>query len=203
MAKTASVEHQFFRTRVAEAAMEVFTRKGFEESTVADLLKAANIARRTFYRHFTSKEDVLLELHGVTTRALTEEMAQATMKASDLWTGMLHGLDVYLEFHLQNRKLLLTMLTESRRESSPLYAPWRAYQGRLVQQLTVVLSMRSGKAYDPLVSEALFGSLDALSMVLLQPDAGADTLARVRSVVRGLLELASAPGGPLPEEPTR
>jgi AcrR family transcriptional regulator len=166
-----SVDHQFFRSRVAEAAMTVFTEKGFEESTVADILDAANIARRTFYRHFTSKEDVLLELHGVTTRALVELMAEATLKASDPWSGTLQGLDAYLAFHLKNRKLLDTMLSESRRESSPLYAPRQAVRHRLVQQLTSVLSMRSGRAYDPLVSEALFGSLDALSALLGSRDA--------------------------------
>lgn len=189
------------RRRIAEAAMPVFTEKGFEESTVADILTAADVARRTFYRHFTSKEDVLLEIHGVVTRSLTDEMAQATMKASDLWTGMLHGLDTYLAFHLQNRRLLLTLLTESRRESSPLHAPRMAYHQHLVQQLTVVLSMKSGRAYDPLVSEALFGALEALSMVLLRPDAGDATLARVRGVIRGLVDLACIPNGPLPRDP--
>lgn len=178
--------------------MAVFTDKGFEESTVADLLDAANIARRTFYRHFNSKEDVLLELYGVVTRALAEEMAQATLSAADPWSGTLHGLDTYLEFHLKNRKLLQTMLSESRREASPLYAPRQAYRGRLVEQLTLLLSMKSGRMYDPFVSEALFGSLDALSTLLLKPDADARTLTRVRAVTRGLLELASAPDGPLP-----
>jgi AcrR family transcriptional regulator len=203
MAKAPSdaVSHQFFRTRVADAAMSVFTEKGFEESTVADLLEAANIARRTFYRHFTSKDDVLLELYGVVTRALSEEMAAATMSASDPWTGMLHGLDSYLEFHLKNRKLLHTMLGESRREASPLFAPRQAYRQRLVEQLTLLLSLRSGRACDPFVSEGLFGSLDALSNILIKPDAGPETLTRVRAVIRGLLELASAPAAPLPSAP--
>jgi AcrR family transcriptional regulator len=205
MGKTSSVTlgHQFFRSRVAEAAMAVFTEKGFEDTTVADLLEAAGIARRTFYRHFSSKDDVLLELYEIVTRALMVEMAEATMTASDPWSGALHGLDTYLAFHLNNRKLLLAILTESRRESSPLYAPRQRSRQALVAQLTSVLSLRSGRAYDPLVSEALFGSLDALSSLLLRPEAGLETLARVRAVTRGLLELASAPGGPLPAAPTQ
>jgi AcrR family transcriptional regulator len=188
------------RSRIAEAAMQVFSDKGYESAAVADLLEAAGVARRTFYRHFSSKEDVLLELYQMVTRALADEMAEVSTENQDRWSGTLRGLDVYLDFHVKNRKLLLTMLTEARRPSSPLYPLRQRYRQLLVHGLTLALEERAGRRYDPLVSEALFGSLDALSMLLLQGDAGPEARERVGAVIRGLLDLASRDDAPLPKK---
>lgn len=39
-------------------ALELFTRQGFEETTVEQIADAAGIGRRTFFRYFPSKNDV-------------------------------------------------------------------------------------------------------------------------------------------------
>lgn len=48
-------------TSVAElehVALDLFTRQGFEETTVEQIAGAAGIGRRTFFRYFRSKNDV-------------------------------------------------------------------------------------------------------------------------------------------------
>nr|WP_255375605.1 mycofactocin system transcriptional regulator [Saccharomonospora sp. CUA-673] len=40
-------------------AFELFARTGFDETTVDDIAKAAGISRRTFFRYFDSKNDVV------------------------------------------------------------------------------------------------------------------------------------------------
>ena len=49
------------RTRQAlvDAAVELFSRKGYEQTTVADIAAAAEIGTRTFFSYFASKEEVL------------------------------------------------------------------------------------------------------------------------------------------------
>jgi AcrR family transcriptional regulator len=49
------------RTRQAlvDAAAELFERKGYERTTVADIAAAAEIATRTFFGYFASKDEVL------------------------------------------------------------------------------------------------------------------------------------------------
>lgn len=47
-------------TRLLEAAKEAFARRGYAEVNVDDLCRAARIAKGSFYRHFRSKEDLLL-----------------------------------------------------------------------------------------------------------------------------------------------
>ncbi len=42
-----------------KVAGELFAKKGYEETSVNDILKQIGIAKGTFYHHFKSKEDVL------------------------------------------------------------------------------------------------------------------------------------------------
>jgi AcrR family transcriptional regulator len=47
------------RERIVEAAFELFDERGFEGTTIADIAEAADIAPRTFFSYFPSKDDVV------------------------------------------------------------------------------------------------------------------------------------------------
>jgi len=47
------------RRALVDAAMRLFADRGYEETTIADLADAADIAPRTFFSYFAAKEDVL------------------------------------------------------------------------------------------------------------------------------------------------
>jgi AcrR family transcriptional regulator len=50
------------RTRDAliHAAMDLFAAKGYERTTVHEITEAADVSERTFFRHFATKEDLVL-----------------------------------------------------------------------------------------------------------------------------------------------
>jgi len=54
-------ERKKARTRQAliDAAVELFSARGYEQTTIADLAAAADIGTRTFFSYFASKEDLL------------------------------------------------------------------------------------------------------------------------------------------------
>ena len=51
------------KARLAELAIDLFSRQGFRETRIGDIEEAAGLKRRAggFYRHFSSKEAVLVE----------------------------------------------------------------------------------------------------------------------------------------------
>jgi AcrR family transcriptional regulator len=48
------------RETIATAALRLFAERGYDETTLADIATAANIAPRTIFAYFESKEDILL-----------------------------------------------------------------------------------------------------------------------------------------------
>ncbi|WP_330230256.1 TetR family transcriptional regulator [Nocardia sp. NBC_00508] len=48
------------RAAVEDSAMQLFRERGYDLTTIDDICEASLISRRTFFRYFTSKEDVLL-----------------------------------------------------------------------------------------------------------------------------------------------
>lgn len=49
------------RERLQGCALELFERNGYEATTVAAIAAAAGVSEMTFFRHFASKESVLLD----------------------------------------------------------------------------------------------------------------------------------------------
>jgi AcrR family transcriptional regulator len=47
------------RGRLEQAALELYSERGFEQTTVADIASRAGLAERTFFRHFADKREVL------------------------------------------------------------------------------------------------------------------------------------------------
>ncbi len=52
-------EGEVRRREILVAARELFVRKGYEQTSVNDILKVVDIAKGTFYYYFSSKEEVL------------------------------------------------------------------------------------------------------------------------------------------------
>ncbi len=50
------------RQNILKAAAKLFLKKGYEATTLAQILDEANIVKRTFYQHFQSKMDLLVIL---------------------------------------------------------------------------------------------------------------------------------------------
>ncbi|WP_208105564.1 TetR family transcriptional regulator [Streptomyces sp. GC420] len=59
----AAAQRLKMRRELATAAMELFATKGYEATTVDEIAAAAGVARRTFFRHFRSKEEAIFPDH--------------------------------------------------------------------------------------------------------------------------------------------
>ena len=60
------------RWRLIEAVTEVTARLGYGSASVADVVAAAGVSRKTFYEHFGDKEDCFLSAYEVLSRRLLD-----------------------------------------------------------------------------------------------------------------------------------
>lgn len=45
--------------RIIEASVKLFLEKGYEQTTIQDILDALNLSKGGLYHHFKSKEEIL------------------------------------------------------------------------------------------------------------------------------------------------
>lgn len=66
------------------AAVRLFDARGYDETTVDDIVAEAGVSRRTFFRHFPSKADVLFYDHQERLEAMEEALAEVPAERSAL-----------------------------------------------------------------------------------------------------------------------
>ena len=72
------------RERLQRTALELFTSRGFEQTTAADIAAAAGLTERTFFRHFSDKREVLFAGHGVFEQVFVDGAAAVAPDAAPL-----------------------------------------------------------------------------------------------------------------------
>lgn len=72
---------------ITSVAMELFLAKGFEQTTIDEIVSAAGISRRSFFRYFGTKEDVVLS-HFVAEGAVLRAALEGRPDDEDVWTAL-------------------------------------------------------------------------------------------------------------------
>ncbi|WP_280437157.1 TetR family transcriptional regulator [Nocardia carnea] len=75
------------RAELAEVAMGLFTRKGFDETTVEEIAGAAGMTKRSFFRYFPTKEDVVFDGVDLTGEKVVADIA-ARPVGEDAWESL-------------------------------------------------------------------------------------------------------------------
>jgi AcrR family transcriptional regulator len=72
------------RERLMRAALELFTERGYDSTTVAEIAERAGLTKRTFFRHFTDKREVLFWGQEALSRMFADAIATAPASATPI-----------------------------------------------------------------------------------------------------------------------
>jgi len=70
--------------RLARAALELYSGRGFEQTTVAEIAGRAGLTERTFFRHFADKREVLFAGAGALQELVVTAVASAPGSATPI-----------------------------------------------------------------------------------------------------------------------
>src|SRR3569833_4279079 len=78
------------RARLMLALASVIEEKGYNATTIADVVRIAKVSRRTFYEHFADRDDCFLELFAATGDWLVQLVGAAASGDVD-WPERVEG----------------------------------------------------------------------------------------------------------------
>src|SRR6266550_8039299 len=75
------------RGELAQLAADLFVEKGYDETTIDDLAAAAGMSKRTLFRYFASKEELVVGKYEILGEQLAEDLA-ARPAGEPIWVSL-------------------------------------------------------------------------------------------------------------------
>jgi AcrR family transcriptional regulator len=148
------------RIRILRGAAQVFADRGYGPTSVEAILEAAEVSRRTFYRAFRSKEDVLRALYDNSVEMLVRAVRDAGDRRKSRVERAIAGVEAYIRVHANAGPLARVLLLEQFAPGSPL-APQRDRAMATFIKLISRASARVGQPEpDPILVTAVVSALN-------------------------------------------
>jgi AcrR family transcriptional regulator len=136
-----------------EVALQLLAAKGYDETTVDDIVAAAGMSRRTFHRYYASKEDVVIQLLGDLGAQMRDELAARPPGESPA-VALRHAVLVAIDFCADQHDPVKTLAVVRLIQRTPLLrARTLERQDRWQADLAAVLAGRLGLTADDLFPE--------------------------------------------------
>ncbi len=81
---------------IAATALALFDKRGFDGVTVDEIAAASGISRRSFFRYFATKEDIVVSGHAAFGERITERV-KARPEGEDVWLSLRRGYDILVD----------------------------------------------------------------------------------------------------------
>ena len=108
------------RARIVKAAMDLFAKKGVEETTVAEISEVADIGKGTFFTYFPTKEDVFSDVGHLMFEMMFDGVEAKASEGSSVEEQLTHLLVPGIEWHAKHPKLSRLSFIMAMRAPAPL-----------------------------------------------------------------------------------
>lgn len=176
------------RDEITRAALELFLEVGYDQTTTADIARAAGLSPRSFFRYFATKEDVVISKLELGVGPLLAAL-RARPAEEGPWTAMREVVSSVHADPVEPRDMALLRLVF---DTPTLLAVYLQKLNVLQEEATVILGERTGEAgrlsseelgeYRLIAAVALSCLTSAQQTAALTPDDGTISIILGRSL---------------------
>lgn len=158
---------KFTRTQIILHSIAIFSQKGVADTTVQDLLEASQVSRRTFYKYFKDKFDVLENIYILSINMLSKRFIEELDKASSLSDLINRVVALYFGYHTSMGSMIRIVHEEACRQESPLSKRRIADREAFVKTFRTHVQKYQAKPCDLMVYYSVFWTMENASLYLL------------------------------------
>ncbi len=157
-------------SRIIDAATKIFAKKGFYNSTIADVAKMAEVAEGTIYLYFKNKDDLLISIFEHSIDLFVQAVHRELSILKDPKEKLIRFAVLHLQLVEENPDLAQVLQIELRQSSKFM----KEYEGtKFGEYLHIVESLleedRTQGAFrqdlnPKILRRALFGALDEMAL---------------------------------------
>jgi AcrR family transcriptional regulator len=173
------------RRRIADAALDLFATRGYNATSVEDVVERARMSKSAFYEFFTSKEHCFRDLLSEEGGALIHDVLTSAAAGRDHHERLRFGITTFVHSCFERSSVARLLIVESVGLSEGVDDVRHELQGRFAD--AVGEEVRHAMAHDPFYADkdpsvfgrAVVGAVsDAVGYFLTHPGMEADSLAK-------------------------
>ena len=181
---------------ILEAAIKVFARQGFHQSTVAQIAREAGVADGTIYLYFKNKDDILVQFFSYRTKQVFDRFRAAVNETDNSLDKLRNLIRCHLAEFQQDRNMAVVYQVETH-QSSRLAETQIREMSQMYQDLVseiVETGQQEGSIrrdlYVSLVKRFILGAVDEVINTWLHSDKNYDLVSMadplVELIIRGI-----------------
>ena len=85
------------RQALLDAALELFTERGYAETSTEEIVKRARVTRGALYHHFEDKQDLFRAVVADLNERMSQAVAAGAVGTDDVWSAVLAGTEAFLD----------------------------------------------------------------------------------------------------------
>ncbi|HKV88036.1 MAG TPA: helix-turn-helix domain-containing protein [Candidatus Dormibacteraeota bacterium] len=181
--RDARAEHR--RSRIAEAALELFASRGYNVTSVDEIVARARVSKSAFYEFFKSKEHCFRELLAAEGGALIRNVLASAATGRDHHERLRLGITTFVRSCFERSSVARLLIVESVGLSAGVDQVRHDLQSRFAD--AVAEEVRHAMLHDPFYADkdpqvfgrAVVGAVsDAVGHFLIHPGVEAEALAK-------------------------
>ncbi|MGO9683364.1 MAG: TetR/AcrR family transcriptional regulator [Beijerinckiaceae bacterium] len=132
------------RSRIVAAALDLFSTRGYEGTSIRDIASAVGMTTASLYYHFSSKDELFVGVHGLSIDAMTTAVERAVEGITDPWDRLEAAAQAHCAtlFDTDGTRAILTArISDGLAEVNDALVAQRDAYERLIQKLVDDLAL--------------------------------------------------------------